>query len=71
MIKKKKKKININASSEAILRNTFTLESRIYQTKVRRNLAFGEKAYFCILLPIPELVGYRLLVLHEHLISSH
>ena len=43
---KKIKKININASSEAILRNTFTLESRIYQTKVRRNLAFGEKALF-------------------------
>ena len=43
---KRKKKININASSEAILRNTFTFELRIYEKKVRRNLAFGEKALF-------------------------
>ena len=42
----RRKTINIYVSSEAILRNTFALEFRIYQIRVWRNLAFGEKAIF-------------------------
>ena len=46
----RRKMISINASSEAISRNTFAIEFRIYQKKkkkrVWRNLASGEKALF-------------------------
>ena len=38
--------ISINVSSEAILRNTFALEFRIYKKGVWRNLPFEEKAVF-------------------------
>ena len=38
--------ISINVSSEAILRNTFALELRIYKKGVWRNLAFEGKAVF-------------------------
>ena len=54
------KLISINASSEAISRNTFAIEFRIYQKKkkkkrVRRNLAFGEKA---LVLHFPSNTGF-------------
>ena len=54
-----RKLISINASSEAISRNTFAIEFRIYPKKkkkrVRRNLAFGEKA---LVLHFPSNTGF-------------
>ena len=41
----RRKITSLNFSSEGMLRNTFVLEFRIYQTRVWRNLAF-EKAVF-------------------------
>ena len=42
-----RKMIDINVSSEAILRKKFALEFRIYPKKrVWRNITFGEKAIF-------------------------
>ena len=54
----RRKLISINASSEAISRNTFAIEFRIYPKKkkrVRRNLAFGEKA---LVLHFPSNTGF-------------
>ena len=41
----RRKMTSLNFSSEGILRNTFVLEFRTYQTRVWRNLVF-EKAVF-------------------------
>ena len=43
----RRKMISINVSGEAILRNTYGLEFRIYQKKrVQKNLTFGQKVAF-------------------------